>query len=118
MGKGSEDGVWTGNNGFDGDDVHLAPGNNVIAIPYDGDVFQGVDEARRQSDYPAIKFESPDLAVAVGAWRDPVLYFVSGAKPLVSPAPNQTHRYWLWFAHNSVLYCWDILEKEPICKYI
>jgi len=89
---GSEDGVGAGNDRFNGDDVHLASGDNLLIVPYDRDILEGIDKAGRQSDYPAFEFQSPDLAVAVPVCRDFVPYPVSGGEPLVLAAPNHSHR--------------------------
>jgi len=97
--NGSQNGVGAGNDGFDGDNVHFASGDDVFLASYDGHVFERIDESHRQRDYSAFKFESVALPISVLACRKPVLYPIPGIEPLFASAPNQAHRYWFWFAH-------------------
>jgi hypothetical protein len=108
-----------GNERFNGDNVHLASGDNLLIIPYNRDISERIDKAGWQRDYPALEFQSLDLAVPVPVCRDFVPYLVSGGEPLVLTTPNQTYRKWLCLAHSSMSFLnLDILEKEPIYKYI
>jgi len=65
VGERGENGVWAGNDRFNGYDVNLASWNNLLAVPYDGDVFEGIDESYGQGNYPAFELNGVFLTIAI-----------------------------------------------------